>query len=279
MKMKNFSHNIGWVSLVAVFFAVIGWGQVFALDYKSLAGTYRCWSFNVGGGGGACTNPPLVLNQDGTYALSTEKGKVTIKDQSILLSQSKFRGAGILTDDGMQIQFKYKYKGLEQTVTYLRTSTAEKSGKLVFLGLTVRYLKEQGWLDSVSTVELEAIGGSDKTVYTALAWGQDGRNVKGNFKTGVPGGIEYSVFLSTGTDRVLVGKIDLKNKSGEPQVTLRVQEEPKQEKAAPASDSKTKEREIPSIPTDKPKADTAKPKVLPRCNPDVPHYAQPECID
>jgi len=269
------------ISFIVILFAVAGWGagwgQALALDYKTLAGTYRCWSFNVGGRGGVCTNPPLVLNQNGTYTLSSEKGKITIKDQSIILSQSKFRGPGILTDDGMQIQFKYKYKGLQQTVTYLRAATAEKSGKLVFLELTVKYLKEQGWLDWVSTVELEAIGGNDKTIYTALGWGQDGRSVKGNFKTGVPGGVEYSVFLNTGTDRVLVGKIDLKKKSGEAKETLRVKEEPKQEKekTVPTSDKK----EIPSIPTDKPKANTDKPKVLPRCNPGVPHYAQPECVD
>ena len=85
-----------------------------------LAGRYRCWSFNVGGRGGRCTSPPIILNEDGTYSMSSEKGTWKVKGDQVILSASKIRGPGKLNKEGNQIVFEYTTNGLRQTVAYLR---------------------------------------------------------------------------------------------------------------------------------------------------------------
>jgi hypothetical protein len=91
-----------------------------AADTK-IAGTYRCWSENVGGRGGRCAvgTPPLVLNTDGTYSMSSEHGTYKVSGDTIILSESKLRGAGHIAG-GNQIVFEYDYRGLHHTVAYLR---------------------------------------------------------------------------------------------------------------------------------------------------------------
>lgn len=84
-----------------------------------LAGTYRCWSFNVGGAGRRCTSPPLVLHPDGTYEMSSERGTYTVEGDDVILSESKIRGRGHL-QGGNQIVFEYDFQGLRHRVTYLR---------------------------------------------------------------------------------------------------------------------------------------------------------------
>jgi hypothetical protein len=86
-----------------------------------LAGTYRCWSENVGGRGGRCAvgTPPLILNSDGTYSMSSEHGSYKVSGDTIILSESKLRGPGHIAG-GNQIVFDYDYRNLHHTVTYLR---------------------------------------------------------------------------------------------------------------------------------------------------------------
>lgn len=87
-------------------------------DY-SVAGRYRCWSYNVSGGGGSCRMaPPLVLHQDGTYEMSSERGTYTVEGDRIALSKSAIRGPGRL-QNGNQIVFDYNHRGRRHTVTYL----------------------------------------------------------------------------------------------------------------------------------------------------------------
>lgn len=83
-------------------------------------GTYRCYSYNVsGGGGGNCRiAPPIVINTDGTYRESSTSGTYRIDGNLIRLSQSTIRGPGKLSG-GNQITFEYDYKGWRHTVTYL----------------------------------------------------------------------------------------------------------------------------------------------------------------
>ncbi len=82
-------------------------------------GHYRCWSYNVSGGGGSCRlAPPLVLNSDGTYQMSSEKGTYKVQDGKLVLSASKIRGPGKL-EGGNRIVFEYDFKGMHHTVTYL----------------------------------------------------------------------------------------------------------------------------------------------------------------
>ena len=92
-----------------------------ALSAADLAGTYRCRSYNVGGAGGRppVGTPPLVLNADGTYAMSREHGTFRVTGDKIVLSESKIRGPGKLGPNH-QIVFEYDYNGLHHVVTYWR---------------------------------------------------------------------------------------------------------------------------------------------------------------
>ncbi len=85
-----------------------------------LSGTYRCWSFNVGGAGKSCTSPPIVFNANGSYSMSSERGTYMVNGNTVVLSESKIRGPGTLLEDKRQIRFEYSYNGLAQTITYLK---------------------------------------------------------------------------------------------------------------------------------------------------------------
>lgn len=93
---------------------------VFAKTKSSLAGSYRCWSYNVSGGGsGNCRLfAPIVLKGDGTYSISSERGTYKVKGNIITLSKSKLRGAGKIID-GNKIRFEYDYNSKHHTITYL----------------------------------------------------------------------------------------------------------------------------------------------------------------
>jgi hypothetical protein len=85
---------------------------------SEIAGTYRCVSQNVGGAGGRCTSPPLILNVDGTYQMSSEHGRYRVAGNRLYLSESRLRGTGQIS--GNELIFEYSYHGLMQTVTYRR---------------------------------------------------------------------------------------------------------------------------------------------------------------
>ena len=91
-----------------------------ALKVPKLAGSYRCWSFNVDGAGGRCRNPPLELGPAGRYRMSTEEGTYKVEKGALVLSESKFRGSGKIEEGGSRIVFEYVLKGKTYTVTYLR---------------------------------------------------------------------------------------------------------------------------------------------------------------
>lgn len=93
------------------------WSSSIQAD-SSIAGTYRCRSYNVSGGGGSCKLAPImVLKPDGTYNMSSEHGTYKVKGDQIFLSESKIRGPGKIMA-GNQIVFEYSYRGLQHTVTY-----------------------------------------------------------------------------------------------------------------------------------------------------------------
>ena len=94
---------------------------------QPIAGVYRCFSYNIDGAGGSCrVTPPLVLNADGTYRISSEKGTYNVQDGKVVLSESRTRGPGKL-EAGNRIVFEYELKGKHYTVTYLCQSCS--SGK------------------------------------------------------------------------------------------------------------------------------------------------------
>src|ERR1039457_5470609 len=84
---------------------------------QSIAGQYRCWSF-ISGGSGSCIPLLLVLNSDGTYQMSSEKGTYKVQEGKVVLSESKIRGPGKLAA-GNRIVFEYDLNGVHRMVTYL----------------------------------------------------------------------------------------------------------------------------------------------------------------
>src|SRR5438045_963984 len=84
---------------------------------SSPAGSYRCWSMNVGGRGGRCSSPPIVLHADGRYEMSREHGTWKAKGDEIVLSESKLRGPGHVVEN--KLIFKYRSEGWDTTVTYV----------------------------------------------------------------------------------------------------------------------------------------------------------------
>ncbi len=103
------------VSTLSVFLSV----QVVEASAQSIAGTYRCYSYNIDGNGGGCRlTPPLVLSPDGSYKISAENGTWKLKDGAVEFSESKIRGPGRL-QSGNRIVFSYDYEGKHHTITYV----------------------------------------------------------------------------------------------------------------------------------------------------------------
>ncbi len=90
----------------------------------NIAGHYRCLSYNVSGGGGSCRlAPPLTLNANGTYGMSSERGTWRVVGDRVHLSGSKIRGPGKLSKDN-RIIFEYTHRGWQHTITYGCTDCA-----------------------------------------------------------------------------------------------------------------------------------------------------------
>lgn len=197
-----------------------------------LAGTYRCASFNVGGRGGRCTGPPLILRADRTYQMSSEKGRYAVSNGRVVLSASKIRGSGHIL--GNEIVFQYQYAGLAHTVTYRRspdsatvaeriTSSAEpptsSAETLVPVDLTMVFPAPDGWIDSVNSARLVAAGADPRTAPTALAYSSDRRTVRAYFR-GIRTGAAYELQLGSGFANYAVATLDLRNARGQVQRTL-----------------------------------------------------------
>lgn len=201
------------------------------------AGTYRCWSYNVSGGGsGNCRLfAPLVLKKDGTYSISSEKGTYTISKDTISLSKSKIRGIGKLIG-GTQIRFEYDYNKWHHTLTYLKEKGSavvapQKQGAIpaeVPVEVILAYPEKDSSLGGVLTVELVPEGDSvDTAKYkpTAIAvYDGDKRIVASFYKaTNTPQtGKKYTVYTSTGFSATAVGTLDLTSATKETKATINV---------------------------------------------------------
>lgn len=178
---------------------------------ESLSGNYRCWSMNVGGRGGKCSSPPIVLYPDGHYTMSSEKGTYSVQGDQINLSQSQRRGPGKLLENGNQIQFQYQYNGLQQTVTYLKQGDApnapQKSaegGKGVSsLDLTISCAASGSAVDWINTASLDC---GDGNRYDALAVQKDKVTLSAYFRQ-VPPGKSCSLSVSSGFDSKTVASV------------------------------------------------------------------------
>ena len=199
-----------------------------------LSGSYRCWSYNVsGGGGGNCRlMPPIVLNQNGTYSMSSEQGSYKIEGDTIYLSESKIRGPGQLLEDNTQIRFEYDYNGWHHTITYLKEDSQEKPSvstpatpKETYVEVTLRIMYPEGdySADSVNTVTLYTQNGQQ--VAQSLAYATDRSTTEVWFskrspKQGVLTGQAYKVMVSSGFGEWQVGELDLRNITQDSTITI-----------------------------------------------------------
>jgi len=200
----------------------------------SLAGSYRCFSYNVsGGGGGDCRLfAPIVLNANGTYSMSSEKGTYVVKGDVVTLSESKLRGPGTLLEGGMQMRFEYDYNGWHHTITYLKeggsTSSSAQGGAEISVQLILEYPAKNSGLGGIVTVELVPEGQTvDKAPYkpTAIAQYDGDKKIIGSFykATNMPkSGMKYTVFTSTGFAATAVGTLDLTTAKTETKATILV---------------------------------------------------------
>ncbi len=191
--------------------------------FSNLSGSYRCWSYNVsGGGGGDCRLfAPIVLNTDRTYSVSSEKGTYVVSGDIITLSESKLRGPGKLIG-GTQIRFEYDYNGWHHVITYLKeggTPSVSSSGSVseVPVQITLEYPEKDNLLNSLVTMELVSEGQDVKKASykpTAIAVWDGYRSVTASFHkaTSTPQtGKKYDVYANWGAESTKVGQIDLTN--------------------------------------------------------------------
>lgn len=256
----------------------------------SLAATYRCWSFNVDGIGGKCTSPPLILKKNGTYQMSKEKGTYKIAGNTIGLSKSKFRGPGKIVE-GVQIWFEYKYKGKQYAVSYLRHGDApgESSGGATAIKpeLTITFDKSNSGILSINSVQLRPKGWDGKIVYDAIAYENTTQSLKAYFKKGIPAQ-QYDVYVGSGGAPELVGQVDLRGLKGEVQrkvsAKLSSYDVPVAPPAPPVSPPP---QDVPVAPPNPvipppvppPQQSPPPPVNTTPCNPNIPRYAQPGCVE
>ncbi len=206
---------------------------------KSLAGLYRCASYNVSGsGGGNCRlMPPLVLKKDGTYAMSSEKGTFAVTRKGKLsLSASKLRGEGVISRDKLTFTFTYSYRGWKHTLSYRKElgaranvapvspvvpgtqeakTTAQPERLEIPVQLVLQYPAKDSGLGGITTIELVPEGSDVKMASykpTTIAVYDGDRTIVGSFykATNMPlNGTVYKVYANTGFAQTEVGALDL----------------------------------------------------------------------
>jgi|GEM_PF-1250249 len=203
-------------------------------DGKRLSGSYRCWSYNVsGGGGGDCRLfAPIVLNTDGTYSMSSEKGTYRIDGATIYLSESKIRGPGTLSADGLQMRFEYDYNNWHHVITYLKeggsASSQLEGGAEVPVYVILEYPSKSSSLGTIATVELVPEGQKVETASykpTAIPVWDGDKKVTASFHKGTnqpKTGQKYTVYTNYGRETTAVGTLDLTKVTKEITVTITV---------------------------------------------------------
>lgn len=233
---------------------------------SQIKGTYRCWSFNVGGTAGKCTSPAIVLNTNGTYSMSSEKGTYKISGNQITFSESKIRGPGTFKEGQKQIVFNYSYNGKATTVTYLNYDDPENNkGKMVSVKLTLIFPEGDDRAKWLSSITLVPLTGAD--TYDALAQNDGNHTIIAEYRS-VENGKKYQV--TAGASDIL-GEIDLTTAKGHADFTINVN-------GVKAEDKKVKEESAPAptpAPAAKPKS-AAKPVAKPTPKPAEPKYVAPK---
>ncbi len=267
-----------------------------------MTGTYRCWSYNVQGAGKSCTSPPIVLNKDGTYLMSSEKGTFAVDGDTIILSESKIRGPGKILEDGNQLRFEYDYNNWHHVITYLKTNwdaavqensqtndgqASSQATKYVEVSLNIVFP------ESVSTSGINSASlvskGETEIAGEALAYESKSHTVTALFrqtatKPGIPAGKIYTVQLSSGFGYWYAGEIDLRDVKDNIELTINYQPEKTQEKNTDTAQATTTQPT-----TTQPAQDSGStsdqqqtqqpPANAPKCDPNIPKYSQPGCVE
>ena len=278
-------------------------GAAQAYTAASLSGTYRCWSYNVQGAGRSCVSPPIALNADGTYSMSSERGTWKVSGDRVLLSESKQRGPGRLREEGRQIVFQFTYNGRQHTMTYLRQGGASPEGtarpaaaadpraggsvptgrpggpggapRIVSVDLTIDFPPADGSVGWINTARLVPEGGSERDGYETLAVTDGKSRVTAYFRE-VQAGTDYTIYTGSGTENRPIGTVNLRDATGPVKLTLNAPD-PSRDRdrlKPPRSGPGTAPRGGTSPPA---KAPSAGQESAPPCNPLIPRYSQPEC--
>lgn len=189
-------------------------------------GSYRCWSYNVSGGGGSCRlASPIVIRADGTYQESSTSGTYRIDGNRIYLSRSIIRGPGVIAGEN-QVTFDYDYRGWHHTVTYLcqdcsAASAPAKSkspaGAMVWVAVRLSFDRSDGYLDWANSAHLVPAAQAAQFAAssaatpptgssTGSAYAEDRQTVVANFRRAA-GGQDYVVFLDSGRQRIPVASV------------------------------------------------------------------------
>ncbi len=209
--------------------------QIISKTAQEMTGSYRCWSYNVsGGGGGNCRLfAPIILKKDGTYSISAESGTFKITGDIIIFSESKIRGPGTIIDNN-KIKFEYDYNGWHHTITYLKeegvsvsdanVDIAKSENKFVEITLHIIFPKGDYSADSVNVTTLY-IKDTKEQVAQSLTYALDRQTVETWFgkrppKEGLMTGKVYDIFVSSGFSEWKAGELDLREVSADTTITI-----------------------------------------------------------
>lgn len=227
-----------WWRVAVAVVLLLGPSSVSALQF----GTYRCWSYNVSGGGGSCRlAAPVVINADGTYQESSTRGTYRVAGNRIQFSESTIRGPGVIAGEN-QIVFEYDYRGFRHNVTYLcqdctaarpgatARAPASAPGARVWAEVRLQFSRPDGFLGWVNSADLvpfeqarEFASAGTRAPLPGSATGSaylDGRQtVVANFRQAT-GGRDYVIFLNSGMQRVAVASLHLPAAPAEQTLTV-----------------------------------------------------------
>ncbi len=219
-----------WVwSMLGAFVLSVTALEAHAQVDRLAAGSYRCSSYNVSGGGGSCrTMQPLVLRADGTYQHSSTQGRWSAQGGKLHLSESRLWGTGeILGKD--TIRFEYDYRDWRHTVTWIcqecgygeaprpSTPAAAPQGGYMGVSLTLEFGTRIGGVSGFVIIPAESARSYTHNAplpegaVQGLAWESGATSValSTNRNNKLRSGRQYVVFLAWPRETIPVALLDL----------------------------------------------------------------------
>lgn len=305
-------HAIGRACMQAVIlFSLGGLAATVHAAPDLIPGTYRCSAYNVSGGGGSCRNmQPLQLRADGSYQHSSTRGHWRSEEGKLLLSESRLWGPGEITGSDT-VRFEYDYRGWRHTVTWVCRDCASASaasttgpstrGGLVGVSLTLEFGEPIGGVSGFSIVPAEAArhyshhAPLPKGAVQGVAWEVSSTAVAlaTNRNNQLMSGRRYVVFLAWPRETIAVALLDLPPTDEDYAATLPATLDGAGVSAQLGGGSSSTSEPpgysapTPTLPPPVPSSDANSGrqeigndgKEAAKCNPQVPRYSQPGCIE